>query len=619
MEPKLKVFPVQTPDGKVINIEGPEDATDAELEAAAAEQYKPEEVSTLGDVAKSAGIGVVQGGLGLATLPGNLEALGRMGINGAAHLMGAESDVVDRDTALTNYNDLKGRVEGYTGEFYKPKTTAGEYARTVGEFLPNAIGGPAGLAGKTAAVVGPALLSETAGQLTEGSKYETAARIAGALAGGPMAQYSRAPVPFKDAQKMRAAADLEAEGVQGITAGQRTGNKALRLAEQVTDWVPFSGRPNQRAAELSNETFTQAAARRSGLTDPHGNPIARVADEGPLGQQTLGNAARDMGNEFDNLRIATNIGPDPQFLPRITNIAREYAGQVETGKTIRVVEDFVNDIADRYNRAQASGGSVMNGREWQTARSRLTKASQNASDPATKQALRDLTNQMDAVAIRSHPPADRAAAGAYMQGLNRRYRGLKTMEGALEGGGTMPDLGMVTPAGVKSAVKKGSKTDYTRGRTPLARLANSGKKVMETLPDSYTAQRTAMLEIMKGEWLKNLVAGIVAGGAGTALAPASLGTAGAAVVGVGAGAGLSRALMSRPVQRWLANEVPPTPLGPVRQGLSDATGGFLTVPENIRALAIPQQAVAHGGPLTGSQQGLTADQLEEQERRGAFR
>ena len=77
------------------------------------------------DVAKSAGIGLVQGGLGLATLPGNLEALGRAGINAGARLVGVEAPV-DSDTFLTNYNDAKKRVEGYTGKFYEPKTTVGK-------------------------------------------------------------------------------------------------------------------------------------------------------------------------------------------------------------------------------------------------------------------------------------------------------------------------------------------------------------------------------------------------------------------------------------------------------------------------------------------------------------
>lgn len=68
---------------------------------------------------------------------------------------------------------------------YQPHTTAGKYARTVGEFLPGAMvlggGGPAN-AIRYGAI--PAVTSEGAGQLTEGTPWEPLARIGGALAGG---------------------------------------------------------------------------------------------------------------------------------------------------------------------------------------------------------------------------------------------------------------------------------------------------------------------------------------------------------------------------------------------------------------------------------------------------
>jgi hypothetical protein len=65
---------------------------------------------------------------------------------------------------------------------YKPKTVVGEYARTIGEFAPNALT-PGGVPLKFAAVAVPALASETAGQVTKGTRWETPARIAGGMVG----------------------------------------------------------------------------------------------------------------------------------------------------------------------------------------------------------------------------------------------------------------------------------------------------------------------------------------------------------------------------------------------------------------------------------------------------
>lgn len=81
-------------------------------------------------------------------------------------------------------DEIQSVTRPVIGENYQPQTTAGEYARTVGQFAPGAFTGPGGLARKTAMTVVPALASETAGQLTKGTAAEPYARGAAALVGG---------------------------------------------------------------------------------------------------------------------------------------------------------------------------------------------------------------------------------------------------------------------------------------------------------------------------------------------------------------------------------------------------------------------------------------------------
>lgn len=138
-----------------------------------------QEVSTAMDVAKSLGSGLVRGGIALAETP---ELLGRLGVRGyqeAKQLLGGE---VEQETPV--FDTVTGRTlrEATTADDYQAQTTAGKYAGTVGEFLPAAVGGPAGLLrrGATAAVAG--LGSEAAGQATEGTKLEPVARVVGAFA-----------------------------------------------------------------------------------------------------------------------------------------------------------------------------------------------------------------------------------------------------------------------------------------------------------------------------------------------------------------------------------------------------------------------------------------------------
>lgn len=154
------------------------------------------------DVAKSAGIGVVKGGIGTVGAAGDVRELLSHGVDYAAQQFGIPADRAQafKDAVYEGVRRAPGpgrvladapssgtiqkAVEGVTGDFYKPKTTYGEYAQTAGEFLPAAIGGEGGLIARGLRVLVPAATSETAGQLTKGSAAEPIARFLGALAGG---------------------------------------------------------------------------------------------------------------------------------------------------------------------------------------------------------------------------------------------------------------------------------------------------------------------------------------------------------------------------------------------------------------------------------------------------
>jgi hypothetical protein len=163
------------------------------------------------DVAKSAGVGVAKGGIQLAGLPGDARALASMATDKIGGAVGASPETIRgiKDVAYgavratpflapfalgKTSEQLQKGVEGVTGEFYKPQTTSGEYAETVGSFLPAAALGPGSVARRIGmqAVV-PAVGSELAGQQTKGTAYEPYARVAGALA-APVAASKAGPV-----------------------------------------------------------------------------------------------------------------------------------------------------------------------------------------------------------------------------------------------------------------------------------------------------------------------------------------------------------------------------------------------------------------------------------------
>ena len=153
--------------------------------------------SVASDVVKSAGAGLAQGAAGLVGLPGDVAEYGARGIDWLTQQVGKRLgvDVAKRENKEPTFGsaDVRKAIESVTGEFHKPQTTAGEYARTIGEFAPAALTGGGGIGARVAQTVIPALASETAGQLTKGRAIEPWARGVAGLAGGVGAAMASRP------------------------------------------------------------------------------------------------------------------------------------------------------------------------------------------------------------------------------------------------------------------------------------------------------------------------------------------------------------------------------------------------------------------------------------------
>jgi hypothetical protein len=167
-----------------------------------AQLRQPEQPSMVSDIGKSFASGLATGGpLAGAGAGGLIAGLA----SGIASIPGVTSTIENATRAARRAIGIP--EEGYSvggagfggtavppamaqaagprfGE-YQPQTTAGQYAQSIGQFTPAAIAGPGGFLRRlgTQAVI-PAIASETAGQLTQGTSYEPYARAVGGLAGG---------------------------------------------------------------------------------------------------------------------------------------------------------------------------------------------------------------------------------------------------------------------------------------------------------------------------------------------------------------------------------------------------------------------------------------------------
>jgi hypothetical protein len=469
-------------------VEFPDGMTDDAI-AAAIKSNMPEKPPILMDVAKSGGVGLAKGVIGLGGLIGDASNLGAKGLEAATNFVSDKLGVErykrpDAPSILekipTSASIQKGIEDNVTGEFYKPQTAPGKYAETVGEFVGSSPIGPGGLGTKILTGVTAGLGSEAAGQAAQKfvPKAEPYARIAGALAGGlaPSA-IGRAvtPLPSSPARE-RLVGILNDEGVDSITAGQRTGNKALQYAETFLGDGPLAGRGASRIQEEGQRQFTEAAMRRAG----------GGVDASP---EVLAANNTRLGDQFRDLSARNNMAPDHQFITDVVDAARTYRN-VPPSQQRAIVDGYIDDIVTHIN-----AGS-MPGAQYQEMRSRLSRQANGLrnSDPTLSDALRDMRNALDSAMERSIP-AGSPDAQLWRQS-RREYGAQKTIEKTASRAGEATAEGQLVPANLRNTVSAENRGAYARGEGDFSELARAGAGVMAPLPNSGTAQRNALTNLL---------------------------------------------------------------------------------------------------------------------------
>lgn len=402
---------------------------------------------------------------------------------------------------------------------YEPKTTAGEFAGTVGEFLPGAaaFGGVSPSNLLTYGVV-PGLANEAAGQATEGTAAEPYARIAASLL-APIAA-SRIATPIGVSADRLAARDiLAAEGVKP-TAGQLTGNRNLKAMES-----ELGGTGAAQIIDDQLAAFTDAAMRRAG-----GSGLATPENMRAMNDR--------LSQGFTDIAARNTLRSDPAIGQGIGQTLNRYERVLPTEQRT-IVQNLADDIIERFR----VGNGTMTGADYQTIRSRLTKAAHAArnSDTEYADALRGLRNTLDDGMARSVSPDDAAEWAR----LRREYGNMKVLEKAAAGAGEDAALGNISPARLRQAATFGRRGQYSRGEGDLDELARAGEALLKPLPDSGTSTRL----------IARTLGGLVgAGGAGAgAMTAGPYGAVIGALLGMAAPAAAGKALMLRPVQTWLSN------------------------------------------------------------------
>ena len=345
------------------------------------------EPSVAADLAKSGGIGVAKGVIGLPGLIGDLQSLIRhyggkiveenpfdrwaREIEEAHPEWAAQSkalyEKVGRHHSEVGSNeyptsaDIQRTVEPLTGAFYEPQTRAGHYAQTVGEFVPMALTGGEGIAANLLkGAVAPGLASEAAGERTKGTWLELPARVIGGLFGGGAAHATQAG--YNTAKTAGAARSAAGEASQ-LLGEEIPAGAVSRVAKDVRNDALTPQSAAARVQELGPEamlldTGRQLQGRAEAIATQPGAGQNRVLNAVENRTGTFGDATaqrikdtlnREMGQAPDVVAAqrAVERAVDQQAKPLYDQVMADHP-----------VVDVPSDITNRPAVKQAMGDAI---------------------------------------------------------------------------------------------------------------------------------------------------------------------------------------------------------------------------------------------------------------------
>ena len=366
----MPTYSIPGPDGKTYSIDGPEGATRDQVIAKIREKLSEkggEPVSTAGDIAKSAGQGIIKGAENWAGAFPSLVGAAAKGINtaletyapGFAKAMGISPEG-DKQQA-----DLAAQIQQLRDKQlpdYHPKTTAGKYAESIGEFAPTAVVGPGGIPTKIATTIGGGAGAEGAAEMFGDNAWS---RFFGGLLGGGLTGLTAA-----EAKSLRLSGRLpsiDAIKDSGTQAYKAVANARLKATQPAIDQFVSDSRTalDDRLIVQQNAPRTFRALEK---LEKAGGDIGQIMGI----RQTLGEIAPREGTEYSAARdvisriddFVENLSPrnviqgDPKFTQAMLDHARaswrsykkldeiEQAGEhaLERAQTTGTGANYINTV-----------------------------------------------------------------------------------------------------------------------------------------------------------------------------------------------------------------------------------------------------------------------------------
>lgn len=438
-----------------------------------------------GELIGGVGAGAMRGGAQLFGLPGTIGDLMSAGLQRAGLL------TPNAPASPFSGGSLQESLAGATGGVseYRAPGTAGEYAATIGEFLPGAMGGPGAMLRYG---VLPGAASEAAGQATEGTALEPYARAAAAIGTSLLA--SRPGAFVGDDETTRMANVLRESGVD-VSTGQGRGSQALMRME---------GRLQPTDEQLAD--FTAATMRQLGSTAKVATPTNLSAVE------------KSLVDQMDGAVAGATIIPSQNQAASAIDVAANYVARVPAGQLTPRVRGIANEI-----RALATSGKDVPLSRLKTWRSDIG-ALTVSPDAATREAAHALRTLLDDMTDTALTAAGRSSDIQSLAKAREAYRDYIGVRDAASRAGA--EAGILSPQALnQSMIRAQGREAYATGRsTPMTDFTRSAAATLRPAPATLPGGVRSISEA--------LPAALGAAGAGGAIG-AGLGPLGAIIGGVG--------------------------------------------------------------------------------------
>ena len=489
----------------------------------------------------------------LATTLGALPDLAGAGINAVAGMFGGGKPIT------TDYTDLIRRgMRTVTGPEVKPETGVEKAlfgaGRGVGDAMSVAM--PAAGAARLAAPGGPA-----AGILNTLAARPVMQAVGGA-AGGAAADYYDSPVaglaasmavpvamstlgrmalpvrPNMDPERQRLISEALRENIP-LTPAQQTGSRPLRIMEGVFDTFPTTAGRQEAGREAQRKAFNAASLAKSGTAGDVATPEVLQASKDRIGGVINEVATRNVMTVSDDFRDLTGA---------FKAYAKDYMTDDQAKPLLAIMRDEAK--ADRTHAGEIPGRVYMN---IDSQLGQMTKSAEGI----TQNKLGEFRQAFRAMMDRSISDVDKDA----WDQARRDYANLMVTRDAASGAGEAAALGNVSPLALRTALNRsGGREAYGAGFGDQNDLARIGQALLRGEPDSGTAGRSAMTNLLTGG------AGGVGGGLLSSGDP--MATAGAAATAMALPKIIQQAYYSDLMSKYLLGN------SPTRQAIAAALPGL---------------------------------------------